>query len=49
MFDSSQTLKWCWQAVLDEGAVSCLAFNQDDTRLLAGFARGEYLTHSPGN
>ncbi|KXJ71558.1 hypothetical protein RP20_CCG020280 [Aedes albopictus] len=42
-FDCSQTLKWCCQDGKSQGAVSALAFNEDNTRLLAGFARGSIL------
>ncbi|XP_001659262.2 vacuolar protein sorting-associated protein 8 homolog [Aedes aegypti] len=42
-FDCSQTLKWCCQDGVTQGAVSALAFNEDNTRLLAGFARGSIL------
>ncbi|XP_055608926.1 vacuolar protein sorting-associated protein 8 homolog [Uranotaenia lowii] len=42
-FDCSQTLKWCCQDGVAQGAVSALAFNEDNTRLLAGFARGSIL------
>lgn len=41
-FDNGQTLKWCSQDFLNDGAASCLAFNDDDTRLLVGYARGEF-------
>ncbi|XP_046679913.1 vacuolar protein sorting-associated protein 8 homolog isoform X2 [Homalodisca vitripennis] len=43
MFDSTQTLKWCYEGDQEQGAVSCLALNVDCTRLLAGFARGLLL------
>ncbi|XP_055626789.1 vacuolar protein sorting-associated protein 8 homolog [Toxorhynchites rutilus septentrionalis] len=42
-FDCTQTLKWCCQDGVAQGAVSALAFNDDNTRLLAGFARGGIL------
>lgn len=44
-FDNGQTLKWCCQEgqKKQQGAVSALSFNLDDTRLLAGFARGAIL------
>ncbi|XP_058066857.1 vacuolar protein sorting-associated protein 8 homolog [Anopheles bellator] len=42
-FDCSQTLKWCCQDGVAQGAVSALAFNDDNSRLLAGFARGSIL------
>ncbi|XP_058830163.1 vacuolar protein sorting-associated protein 8 homolog [Topomyia yanbarensis] len=42
-FDCTQTLKWCCQDGISQGAVSALAFNEDNTRLLAGFARGSIL------
>ena len=46
VFDSSQVIKW-FLGGLDignnYGAVSCLAFNTDSTRLLAGFARGQLM------
>lgn len=35
-----QTLRWVCDSNTDCGAVSCLAYNQDSTRLLAGYARG---------
>ncbi|XP_058461399.1 vacuolar protein sorting-associated protein 8 homolog [Malaya genurostris] len=42
-FECTQTLKWCCQDGISQGAVSALAFNEDNTRLLAGFARGSIL------
>jgi vacuolar protein sorting-associated protein 8 len=41
-FDNIQTLKWCCQESQkkQQGAVASLAFNNDSTRLLAGFSRG---------
>lgn len=41
-FDSSQTLRWCCLEgqKKQQGAVSSLSFNSDDSRLLAGFSRG---------
>lgn len=39
-FDVTQTLRWCCQEHSAQGAVSTMAFNDDNTRLLAGFARG---------
>jgi hypothetical protein len=44
-FDGAQTLKWCCQEgqKKQQGAVSALSFNLDDTRLLAGFSRGAIL------
>ncbi|XP_055528729.1 vacuolar protein sorting-associated protein 8 homolog [Wyeomyia smithii] len=42
-FDCTQTLKWCCQDGITQGAVSALGFNEDNTRLLAGFARGSIL------
>jgi hypothetical protein len=41
-FDGSQTLKWCSQEgqKKQQGSVAALSFNNDDTRLLAGFSRG---------
>ncbi|XP_066595487.1 vacuolar protein sorting-associated protein 8 homolog isoform X2 [Prorops nasuta] len=42
-FDSSQTLRWCDQEARQQGAVSALCFNHDDSRILAGFARGYIL------
>lgn len=41
LFDSGQTLKWCFQEFLTDGAACSLAFNYDDTRLLVGYAGGE--------
>lgn len=35
-----QTLRWVCDSNADRGAVSCLAYNHDCTRLLAGYARG---------
>ncbi|CAB3251661.1 unnamed protein product [Arctia plantaginis] len=35
-----QTLRWVCDSNTDRGAVSCLAYNQECTRLLAGYARG---------
>lgn len=35
-----QTLRWVCDSNIDRGAVSCLSYNQDCTRLLAGYARG---------
>lgn len=35
-----QTLRWVCDANADRGAVSCLSYNTDSTRLLAGYARG---------
>ncbi|XP_063702348.1 vacuolar protein sorting-associated protein 8 homolog [Culicoides brevitarsis] len=43
MFGESQTLKWCCQDFLQDGAVSCLAFNEDDSRLVVGYARGRLV------
>ncbi|XP_075220706.1 vacuolar protein sorting 8 [Lycorma delicatula] len=43
LFDSSQTLKWCFEGDKEQGSVSCLALNIDCTRLLAGFAKGQLL------
>ncbi|XP_049539400.1 vacuolar protein sorting-associated protein 8 homolog [Anopheles darlingi] len=42
-FDCTQTLKWCCQDGISQGAVSAMAFNDDNSRLLAGFARGGIL------
>ena len=39
-FDSSQTLKWCHRDTRHQGSVSALCFNNDGTRILAGFAKG---------
>ncbi|XP_055322181.1 vacuolar protein sorting-associated protein 8 homolog [Sitodiplosis mosellana] len=39
-FDILQALRWCCQEYLQQGAVTSLAFNEESTRLLAGFARG---------
>ncbi|XP_059054039.1 vacuolar protein sorting-associated protein 8 homolog [Achroia grisella] len=35
-----QTLRWVCDANMDRGAVSCLSYNTDSTRLLTGYARG---------
>ena len=46
VFDSSQVIKWFLGGLHignNYGAVSCLAFNTDSTRLLAGFARGQVM------
>ncbi|RZF35520.1 hypothetical protein LSTR_LSTR010211 [Laodelphax striatellus] len=43
MFDSTQTLRWCYEGDREQGSVSSLALNVDCTRLLAGFARGQLL------
>ena len=48
VFDSSQVIKWFLgglQVGANYGAVSCLAFNTDSTRLLAGFARGQLMEY----
>ncbi|KAG6464048.1 hypothetical protein O3G_MSEX014241 [Manduca sexta] len=37
---SDQILRWVCDVNTDRGAVSCLAYNKDSTRLLAGYARG---------
>lgn len=42
-FDILQTLRWSCQEHLQQGAVSCLAFNRDSSRLLAGYARGDIV------
>jgi len=46
VFDSSQVIKWFLGGVnvgANYGAVSCLTFNSDSTKLLAGFARGQLI------
>ncbi|XP_030753791.1 vacuolar protein sorting-associated protein 8 homolog [Sitophilus oryzae] len=42
VFDSEQNLCWCYHDVimLDQGAVSALAFNLESTRILVGYERG---------
>ncbi|GBP19807.1 Vacuolar protein sorting-associated protein 8 homolog [Eumeta japonica] len=35
-----QVLRWVCDANVDRGAASCLAYNEDGSRLLVGFARG---------
>lgn len=35
-----QTLRWVCDSNVDKGAVSCLSYNKDSSRLLAGYARG---------
>lgn len=35
-----QVLRWVCDANADRGAVSCLSYNKDGTRILAGYARG---------
>lgn len=42
-FDVLHVLKWCFREISDQGAISALSFNEDDTRLLAGFARGHIV------
>lgn len=44
-FDSTQTLRWCCLEgqKKQQGAVSSMSLNSDDTRLLAGFSRGAIL------
>uniref|UniRef100_A0AAG5CXF6 RING-type domain-containing protein n=1 Tax=Anopheles atroparvus TaxID=41427 RepID=A0AAG5CXF6_ANOAO len=39
-FDCTQTLKWCCQEGTTQGAVASMTFNEDNSRLLVGFARG---------
>ncbi|XP_055378489.1 vacuolar protein sorting-associated protein 8 homolog [Condylostylus longicornis] len=39
-FDNTQTLRWAHQDQNSQGAVSALSYNEDSSRLLAGFARG---------
>lgn len=39
-FDNAQVLRWCCQDFVQQGAVASLALNADNSRLLAGFARG---------
>ena len=48
VFDSSQVIKWFLGGVeigYNYGAVSCLAFNNDSSRLLAGYARGQLMEY----
>ncbi len=45
--DAKQILKWCLGSAAvggQFGAVSCLSFNKDCTRLLCGFAKGQVCT-----
>lgn len=35
-----QTLRWVCDSNTDRGAISCLAYNKESTRLLVGYARG---------
>ncbi|KAH1010884.1 vacuolar protein sorting-associated protein 8 homolog isoform X1 [Dendroctonus ponderosae] len=44
-FDSEQNLCWCYQnpSLVDQGAISALAFNLESIRLLVGYERG-YIT-----
>lgn len=42
-FDINQTLRWCCRDHTAQGAVSALAFNDNSTRLLAGYARGHVV------
>ncbi|XP_066148153.1 vacuolar protein sorting-associated protein 8 homolog isoform X1 [Euwallacea fornicatus] len=41
-FDSQQNLCWCYHDItlIDQGAISALAFNLESTRILAGYERG---------
>lgn len=43
VFDEKQTLRWCHQVDSDRSSVSALNFNNDSTRLLAGYACGSIL------
>ena len=48
VFDSSQVIKWFLGGVEvghNYGAVSCLAFNVDSSRLLVGYARGQMMEY----
>lgn len=48
-FDNTQTLRWAHQDKSAQGAVTALDYNQDCSRLLAGYARGLVVmidTHS---
>ena len=48
VFDSSQVIKWFLGGLEighNYGAVSCLAFNVDSSRLLVGFARGQLMEY----
>lgn len=42
-FDNEQALRWCCKDHTTQGTVSTLAFNEDNSRLLAGFARGHVI------
>jgi len=48
VFDSNQVIKWFLGGPdigANYGAVSCLAFSRDSTRLLVGFARGQVIEY----
>ncbi|XP_041987955.1 vacuolar protein sorting-associated protein 8 homolog [Aricia agestis] len=40
-----QILRWVCDMHGDNGAVTCLSYNEDSTRLLAGFARGNVIQY----
>lgn len=42
-FDNAQALRWCCKDHTSQGTVSTIAFNDDNSRLLAGFARGHVI------
>lgn len=42
-FDNAQALRWCCKDHTAQGTVSTIAFNDDNSRLLAGFARGHVV------
>lgn len=49
-FDTaSQVLRWCCQEYVSQGAVSSLSFNEDNSRLLVGFARGMIVMIDTGS
>lgn len=49
IFDSMQTLRWCHEVDNEQGSVSALSFNNDCTRLLAGYANGTILMFDVGD
>lgn len=42
-FDNAQSLRWCCKDHTGQGTVSTIALNDDNSRLLAGFARGHVV------
>lgn len=50
-FDNMQVLRWCCLEgqQKEQGSVSAISFNEDDSRLLAGFARGYIIMINTDN